>query len=316
MRSLEWIKPAVYLIVGLILIFPWFNARADMGPKPTMEFIFVQEFDPPLKIVEGTLLECDDEVCTNPEPLEELGPQGFRCTPDRCSSMAYGYSEYHRLVIQFSDGKERESNVFGNRFFDATYQVTVRDNDLVVEEDLWRSNSAFAGIFSFILWLCGIPVLLLASLLVLVWMSKRAGENQLSFSIYRRPYFVAWIVSGVMFLIGSLVSLTLPLTILIEGVLGVIYAKIRQRSKITFLTLVILVNSITQPLLVLVYSIVDTNELVQALVYLLLLEILIWVGEAIMLYLPLRKEITFKEVLGLSIIFNAVSFLVGLFLRV
>lgn len=281
-----------------------------------MEFTFIQEFEPPLTIVEGTLLECEDVNCAQPVPLEELGPQGFHCTPDHCSSMAYGYSDYHRLVIRFSDGRIRESNVFANRYFDAVYQVTVREDDLNVQEDMWRSNSAFAGIFFFILWLCGIPVFLVAALLALAWISKRASKNHLTFSDNRGPYLFAWIVSAVMVFVGSLISLTLPLTILIESILGGIYAKLRQRSMIMILTLVILVNAITQPILVLAYSVVDTNGLSQVLIYLFILEILVWLGEAVMLYLPLRKEIRLREALGISLLLNITSFLVGLFFRV
>jgi hypothetical protein len=315
LRTQTWLKGGLWLVFVFALI-PQFNAQADMGPKPTMEFIFTQNFDPSLTIVEGTLLECNDAICAHPKPLEELGPQGFRCDPDRCTSMAYGYSDYHRLVIRFSDGKVRESNIFRNRYFDAVYQVTVQADDLIVEEDLWRSNSAFAGIFSFIFWLCGMPTMLIAALLSLTWIAKRTEEVPLAFSKNRGPYLLAWIVSGIMLLVGSLVSPTLPLTILIETILGGMYAKIRQRSTIMILTLVILVNSITQPFLVFAYSIVDTNGVVQALVYLLILEILIWIGEAVMLYLPLRKQISIKETLSLSFILNMTSFLVGFLIRV
>jgi len=145
--SSNWIRWMTLSLSAYLFLFPQMNARADIGPKPTMDFIFLHENNPPLTIIEGTLLECDDADCTQSAPLEEFGPQGFSCTDDRCSSMAYGYSEYHRLVIHFSDGKVRESNIFGNRFYDATYQVTIRADDLIVEEDLFRSNSAFSGIF-------------------------------------------------------------------------------------------------------------------------------------------------------------------------
>lgn len=305
-----------WILFGLLLLAPHGIARADMGPKPTMEFVFIQSFSPPLTIVEGTQLECDDAACTSPEPLADRGPQGFRCTPESCESMAYGYRQYQRLVIRFSDGKVRESNVFEHRFFDAQYQVTVRADDLLVEEDLWRSNSAFSSMFSLLLWLCVIPVLLVAAIIALVWLSKCAGQSPLVFAEGRGPHILAWIVSASMFFVGLLFSLTLPLTLLIETLLAGVYVRLRQRSMVTLVTLVALVNAITQPLLLFALSIVDTNGLPAALLYLLLLEILIWLGEALMLYLPLRKEIAFKEALGVSLLLNAASLLVGLFLRV
>jgi hypothetical protein len=47
--------------------------------------------------------------------------------------MAYGFSRYHRLEIQFSDGKMRQSNIFETAAFSSKYTVTVRPNDLLVE---------------------------------------------------------------------------------------------------------------------------------------------------------------------------------------
>lgn len=307
---------AWFLVVGLLLV-PQMDARADIGPKPSMEFIFVQENDPALTIVEGTLLECPDAACTQATPLEELGPQGFRCTQDKCWSMAYGFSEYHRLAITFSDGKVRESNVFGNRFFDATYQVNVRTDDLVVEEDVWRSYSAYAGIFSFIIFgLCGTPLIVIAAISAVAWMSWRAGKAELAFPSARGPFILAWIVSVVSFVLGGLFSPTLPLTVLIEMALAAGYAKLRRRSMLTVLTLVTLANSITQPLLLLAFSFLDTAGKAEAWIYLILFEILIWLSEAVMLYAPQRKEIAFKEALGVSLGLNATSFLIGLALRV
>lgn len=48
----------------------------------------------------------------------------------------------------------------------------------------------------------------------------------------------------------------------------------------------------------------------------LIIERFIWLLEAILIYLPLRKVIPFIEVLGASLLFNALSFLVGLALPV
>jgi hypothetical protein len=62
-----------------------------------------------------------------------LGPQRFSCAPTNCSALAYGFSTYHRLEITFSDGKTRQSNVFKTSQFQGTYQVTIRQNDLLVK---------------------------------------------------------------------------------------------------------------------------------------------------------------------------------------
>jgi len=158
--------------------------------------------------------------------------------------------------------------------------------------------------------------LLIGAISALVWMSLRARKEALTFSRGRGPFILSWIVSAVICMIGGLFSLTLPLTVLVEIILAAGYAKLRQRSMLTVLTLVFLANSITQPLLLLALSIEDSRGQMDALIYLLLLEILIWLGEAVIFYFPQRKEITFKEALSVSLILNATSFLVGLVLRV
>jgi hypothetical protein len=121
----------VLLLVVLVQFFrPEQIVRADTGPKPTMEFTFSGE---PVRITSGTLYECDQPDCSDAQPLGEFGPQRFTCEADSCSALAYGFSTYHKLEIQFSDGKTRESNVFQTAGFDSIYTVTVRSDDLRVE---------------------------------------------------------------------------------------------------------------------------------------------------------------------------------------
>lgn len=120
------------LASAVALFFPFTLARADIGQKPTMDFRFEYEIDP-VSIVEGQLLECEDEACADGKPLETLGPQHFTCTESGCSSMAYGYAAYHKLVITFTD-RVRESNVFTKKAFEATFRVTVSETGLRVEE--------------------------------------------------------------------------------------------------------------------------------------------------------------------------------------
>lgn len=107
---------------------------ADTGPKPQMEFTFKQESTgEPLTITSGTLYQCDQADCSDASPLEELGPQGFRCDAENCSATAYGFAPYHKIEIQFSDGKTRTSNIFQTAGFDSTYTVTIRPDDLFVQ---------------------------------------------------------------------------------------------------------------------------------------------------------------------------------------
>lgn len=122
---------AILVLFLLVLFFlPSQIARADTGPKPTMEFSFTGE---PVTIVSGTLYECDQSDCSDAAPLGEFGPQRLTCEANRCSALAYGFSAYHKLEIEFSDGKTRSSNVFQTAGFDSVYTVTVRPVDLLVE---------------------------------------------------------------------------------------------------------------------------------------------------------------------------------------
>ena len=86
-------------------------------------------------ITSGILYECEQPDCSDAAPLEEAGPQRFTCETTSCYAMAYGFSPYHRLEIQFSDGQTRQSNVFETAGFDSRYAVTVRPDDLLVEAD-------------------------------------------------------------------------------------------------------------------------------------------------------------------------------------
>jgi hypothetical protein len=128
-------------IKGLVLFFlliesflPAQIALADTGPKPRMEFTFKQEQDLlPMSITSGIMYECDQSDCSDGAPLQELGPQRFTCDVSSCSATAYGFSPFHKIEIQFSDGKTRSSNIFQTAGFDSNYTVTVRPEDLLVE---------------------------------------------------------------------------------------------------------------------------------------------------------------------------------------
>ena len=124
---------AVILILFLVGIIPLAGVSADVGPKPSMEFTFNQEFSgTPVTIISGILFECEQPDCQDASPLQELGPQRFSCAVTVCSAMAYGFNPYHKLEIHFSDGITRKSNIFKTSQFHASYKVSIRQNDLLV----------------------------------------------------------------------------------------------------------------------------------------------------------------------------------------
>ncbi len=122
----------ILILMGLLLWVPIQSVQADVGPKPSMDFEFDYRIEK-VPIIEGKLMQCDDEKCSTWRYLEHLGPQDFTCQEYSCSSLAYGYSDYHKLVIKFED-QERESNIFTKDHFSARYTVKVFSNSLEVKE--------------------------------------------------------------------------------------------------------------------------------------------------------------------------------------
>jgi hypothetical protein len=295
------------------LLQPVHAVRADAGPKPTMKFTFVYETASPLTIVSGEQLECEAATCDDAQPLEELGPQRFTCTGDSCSSMAYGYSDYHRLRIRFSDGVTRESNVFTKKFYLANYRVTVREDDLWVEERLGLSNPLVlvlvAGLAGFLF--VGVDVV--ALLVVIVLLILRAGHERATFATSRWLFIAIWMLALPMLIGGTFVRLTMPLTFFIEGLIAGIYAAWRKRSIVTLVSLVLLANVITQPVL---WLILVAGGATTPVLSLALAEVFIWWIETMLLYLTQRKTWTFKETVGFSLLLNLISFGIGLLLPV
>jgi hypothetical protein len=130
-------KKSKILLLSFILIqlfVPTYIVYADAGPKPSMAFEFKQGVsDTNVTIVSGTLYECNQPDCSDAAPLEERGPQRFTCEVDRCQALAYGFAPYHRLEIEFSDGKTRQSNIFETAGFSSKYTVIIQPDDLLVE---------------------------------------------------------------------------------------------------------------------------------------------------------------------------------------
>ncbi len=128
---------AFILIILLALLIPQQIVHADMGPKPEMDFTFVDENGDPgtLEIVSGILYECSLSDCSDAAPLEEMGPQRFECDAFSCYAMAYGFDEYFQLEITFADGSTHKSDIFQKKHFSANYVVTLQgDNALSVDE--------------------------------------------------------------------------------------------------------------------------------------------------------------------------------------
>ncbi len=123
----------VFLFLLSQILVPTHTVLADTGPKPSMDFTFTGK---PAAIVSGILYECEQADCSDAAPLGEFGPQRFYCDGESCGAVAYGFAPYHKIEIEFSDGKTRTSNVFETAGFDSKYTVTVNPDDLLVEARL------------------------------------------------------------------------------------------------------------------------------------------------------------------------------------
>lgn len=184
-----------------------------------MDFTFEYESEA-VSIVEGQLIECEDAECETGRPLEELGPQGFECTESGCSSLAYGYAPYHKLVITFTD-RTRESNVFTKEAYTATFKVTVRESALLVEEVRGGGGACCSGLL-----LTLVLETFIASIYLGLFHLPRAvlGWVPLS-SVLSLP--VVWFVFPQLTLpMGWIMGLSEAFAVLLEA--GLIYLAIRR----------------------------------------------------------------------------------------
>jgi hypothetical protein len=169
---------AKYTLIILWLVFvlaclPFQHASADMGPKPSMDFTFTQEFSgAQVSIVSGTMYECDQADCSDAEALKELGPQRFTCEAASCHALAYGFSDYHRLEIEFSDGKTRQSNIFKTSEFNAQYKVIIRQDDLRVEPQI--TLGIFSPYLYLLLCFCCLVGVVVVIVIVIVLVRRRS----------------------------------------------------------------------------------------------------------------------------------------------
>ena len=207
------------LLLFALLLVPQHAVRADTGPKPTMTFTF-QLPSQTWSIVSGTLYECGVPDCADARPLEEVEPQRFHCDASSCFSMAYGYADYFRLEITFSNGKTLQSNVFTKKAFDADYVVTLSGDTLAVEEKGGKTDGKKAG-FS-------LPALLLTLFVELLLAYAYARKKDFSLKRFLAGVFFANVLTNPLFTFflavsGSSLAFALlivePLIVFVEGIL-------------------------------------------------------------------------------------------------
>lgn len=301
------------LLVVAALALATSPVRADAGPKPTMSFTFVWETGP-LSLEEGELLQCEAPTCADAKPLETLGPQGFRCSDSSgeltCSSTAYGYDPYSRLRLTFSDGVTRESDVFEKSYFNARYVVTVRSDDLVVEEHIPIPTMIIGGTLGLVA--IGIlEVVLVIDVILFVVVTR---EHPLDFRHAWGLFIVTWGLGLLVATAGTLVTPAVTLTIVVETLLISIYAAATKTRWLPWFTVTLLANAITLPLLV-----GGLIALEARMPYALLLgvsELGIWLIEAAVLHLTQRRSLPVLRALGISLVLNLVTMGAGILIGI
>jgi hypothetical protein len=303
---------SIFILAGLLVLVPLRSTRADTGPKPTMKFSFIYKINETPEITSGNLLECSDVNCADGEPLKQLGPQHFDCSPSSCSSMAYGYSKFHRLVLEFSDGVTRTSNVFTKTKFAADYKVSVYADHMEVVEQPGGPTWPVTGstIVDLLLGL-GFFCLTTANLVALVMLLVKAGKPGTTFNLMPGWYIAGWILAIPTFLISLVLTRGLVPTLILELVLGSVYAIWRKHPLILVLTVILLLDLITQPALWLTASGFSGHYSISLVLF---SELVVWLVEAGGLFAALRKRIGFGEALIVSLVLNAASFGIGLLL--
>ena len=314
MLKATWLRiilPILLLSLCLAAI-PSRGVRADAGPHPSMQFLFTTRITPAPAILSGQLLECQDQACLQSGSLPELGPQRFECQVSTCYSSAYTYSPYHRLIIAFSDGVTRRSNVFTRRAFAANYLVTIQEEGLAVEEktlgpDIPLFKAGAPTLFDLLATLV-FPLMEIILSIILVALALRTGRAGATLDSYYGLMEAAWLLAIPAVLAGIKWTQGLLITLVVELVLGVGYVLWKKRSASIILTVILLLNLITQPVL---WITISGFSGMNPIFLTLLAEAVVWLVEAGGLYLSQRSSMSFREALWVNLALNAASFIVG-----
>lgn len=296
-----------------------------MGPKPTMEFEFVQDMSgSTLTMVSWSLINCEDSECSTTAEIIPV-EYGFNCANhQRDVGVSYGIQhKYFQMEIAFSDGVTRKSNAFARRFFDARYRVAIQNNSLLVKE-LKGSNIneyLLLIIFGSMLYL---PVALGGIFIIALGTGvystiKKEGSETFS----KRMGNVFWWALVFTFIVFGLLvgASTFVATLAIE--LLTVFAILKHMKALTKKTLygVFIANVFTQPLFAIASASVFFNGIISVSLFVcrigvIVLEVVIWLVEVGIVNRAQDGQLPFKNILILIFILNAASFVIGLLLPI
>lgn len=116
---------------------------ADMMPLPKADFLLIYntEEKPLLDPLHSEQIQCKDGLCLEQKPLGWYGAQKLVCGGGACTATAYRFEPYQKLVLAFSDGSIRESNIFAQpKNFDTRFAVYVEKDRLIVENTDYKKG--------------------------------------------------------------------------------------------------------------------------------------------------------------------------------
>jgi len=134
----------IFLLTFFIVIATLTPVFADSSDESGMFFNIIHETKSQYKLINSTLMECQDKDCTVMNPLATgIMPGGF-CEdvyngPNvwrNCfyASFTLNHSAYYKVILSYSD-KIKESNAFQSPSKDGGFNIIVRDSDLLVENN-------------------------------------------------------------------------------------------------------------------------------------------------------------------------------------
>ena len=132
-----------------------------ISPNPRMDFSFTFNTPATLSIdgVRSEQIQYTDSLCMSAKPLGDYGAQRMDCTANSCRSVAYEYEPFQKLIITFSDGVTRESEVFPTpKALRASFNVVVEPDALHVQPIsaqtdtyVWKQSDAWQALFLILL---------------------------------------------------------------------------------------------------------------------------------------------------------------------
>ncbi|MDR0953293.1 MAG: hypothetical protein LBM71_03790 [Elusimicrobiota bacterium] len=123
-------KKLFFILAAFFITMPLW---ADIAPQPqiTYKFNFVDTAPVDIDPAKSEEFQCADTTCLTPVPLGKYGMQKLTCAKDYCYSVLYQFEPFQKLIIGFTDGSVKETQVFTSPSkIRNTVQINVGKNGL------------------------------------------------------------------------------------------------------------------------------------------------------------------------------------------